>query len=498
MLTETPARLILANGHEIELNGSMTIGRSVENWIKLDGEAVSRKHANLEMLNDRFVLRDLSSNGTFVNEKRLTGPTELRDGDKVRIGGNILIFKKGQAPIQTTLTWQTVEPLALVRGDGAEFGVNRSLIIGRADKCDLVLVNDNSASQEHAKIDLVVGQAIVTDLSSRNGTWVNGKKISGATRLKHADKVLVGDTIFRLRVGGRLLPVIETPPQSNAALGVGLFMGGGFLTLVVIGLLGLAIFAVGGLWYIFGRATPTPTSLVEVVTQVAPAQQGPTQQASAEQAALRALVLVVSPISNSNSTDVSSGSGSLINAEGYVLTNFHVIGDLRTGNLYNRQGWVLIGLNWNNVAAAPDTFYRAEYMNGDPQLDLALLHIVALENGDPLLNGQIFPYVPAGNSDDLKIGDPIAVIGYPGLGGDTPTLTRGTVSGFLVDADNNLGSGWIKTDAEINPGNSGGMAINANGELIGIPTQAFTGIAVTGKISEIRPINIALKFIWGE
>ncbi len=66
-------------------------------------------------------------------------------------------------------------------------------------------------------------------------------------------------------------------------------------------------------------------------------------------------------------------------------------------------------------------------------------------------------------------------IGNPGLGGDTPTLTRGTVSGFLLDDENNLPQGWIKTDAEINPGNSGGMAINANGELIGVPTQAFTG-----------------------
>jgi pSer/pThr/pTyr-binding forkhead associated (FHA) protein/S1-C subfamily serine protease len=497
MPTETPARLILANGREIELTGSMTIGRSVENWIKLDGEAVSRKHANLEMLNGRFVLHDLSSNGTFVNEKRITGPTELRDGDKVRIGSNVLIFKKGLAPIQSTLNWQTTEPLSLVRGDGAEFGVNRGMIIGRSDKCDLVLVNDNSASQTHAKIDLVAGQAIVTDLTSRNGTWVNGKKISGATRLKHADKVLVGDTIFRLRVGSRLLPATETPQRPNTALGVGLFVGGGLLTLLVVGLLGFGILALGGLWYFLGRGTPTPAVAVEVVTQVAPVQ-GPTQQAEAEQAALRALVLVVSPIGSANSSDTSSGSGSLINAEGYVLTNFHVIGDLRSGNFYNRQGWVLVGMNWNNVAAAPDTFYRAEITNGDPRIDLALLHIVGLENGDPLPTGQVFPYVPAGNSDNLKIGDPIAVIGYPGLGGDTPTLTRGTVSGFLVDADNNLNTGWIKTDAEINPGNSGGMAINANGELIGIPTQAFTGTDVTGKISEIRPINIALKFIRGE
>jgi S1-C subfamily serine protease len=280
-------------------------------------------------------------------------------------------------------------------------------------------------------------------------------------------------------------------------LGVGLFLSGGLLTLLVVGVLGFGILAVGGLWYFLGRAAPTPTVAVQVVTQTIPLS-GATQQADAEQGALRALVFVISPIGNSNSRNASTGSGSLINADGYVLTNFHVVGDLESGRLYNKEEWVVIGLNWNNVAAAPDTFYRAEVVNRDTHLDLALLHIMTLENGDPLPVGLVFPYVPVGNSDNLKIGDPIAVIGYPGLGGDTPTLTRGSVAGFLLDESNGLEAGWIKTDAEINPGNSGGMAINASGELIGIPTQAFTGTDVTGKISEIRPINIALKFIQGK
>jgi putative serine protease PepD len=496
MPTATPARFILSDGHDIELNSSVTIGRSVENWIKLDGDAVSRKHASLDLIGNRFVLRDLSSNGTYINDKRLTEPTELHDGDKVRIGTNVLVFKKAVTPTQSTMVWETVEPLALVRGDGAEFGLNRSLRLGRADDNDLVLTNDNSASQQQAKIDLVAGQAIVTDLSSRNGTWVNGKRISGPTRLKHGDKIAVGDTIFRLRVGGQPLPVAEKAGGSNRSMSVGLFLGGGLLTFLVMSFFAVLAVAVGGFWYFYGRSTPAPQSVVEVVTQEAPAS-GATQQAQGEQAALRALVFVATQIGGSNADELSSGSGSLLNDQGYVLTNFHVVGDTKTGQLYSTQKVVMVGLNWDNPAAAPDTFYRAEVVKGDPHLDLAILHIVSLENGDPLPTGLAFPYIPAGNSDDLKIGDSIAVIGYPGLGGDTPTLTRGTVSGFLLDDENNLAQGWIKTDAEINPGNSGGMAINANGELIGIPTQAFTGTEITGKISEIRPIDIALKFIQG-
>lgn len=497
MPTGSPARFILSDGHDIEINGSVTIGRSVENWIKLDGDAVSRKHASLDLIGNRFVLRDLSSNGTYINDKRLTEPTELRDGDKVRIGPNVLVFKKPVAPTQSTMVWETSEPLALVRGDGAEFGLNRSLRLGRAEDNDLVLTNDNSASQQQAKIDLVAGQAIVTDLSSRNGTWVNGKRISGATRLKHGDKIAVGDTIFRLRVGGEPLPVAEKAGGANRSMSLGLFLGGGLLTFLVMSFFAVLAVVVGGFWYFYGRSTPEPQAVVEVVTQVAPPSSGATQQAQGEQAALRALVFVATQIGGPNADEVSSGSGSLLNSDGYVLTNFHVVGDTKTGKLYSDQGLVAVGMNWKNSAAAPDTFYRAEVVKSDPHLDLAVLHIVGLENGDPLPSGLTFPYIPAGNSDNLQIGDPIAVIGYPGLGGDTPTLTRGSVSGFLLDDENNLSQGWIKTDAEINPGNSGGMAINANGELIGIPTQAFTGTEISGKISEIRPIDIALKFIQG-
>lgn len=496
MPVNAPARFILSDGHDIEITSSVTIGRSVENWIKLDGEAVSRKHASLDVIGSRFVLRDLSSNGTFINEKRLTEPTELRDGDKVRIGPNVLVFKKPINPTQSTMVWQTAEPLALVRGDGAEFGLNRSLHLGRAEDNDLVLTNDNSASQQQAKIDLVGGQAIVTDLTSRNGTWVNGKRINGPTRLKHGDKLAVGDTIFRLRVGGQPLPVTEKAGRPGAALGVGLFVGGGLLTFLAMSFVAVLAVAIGGFWYFYVRPTPAPQAIVEVITQEPPAG-GATQQALGEQAALRALVLVASPIGGPNADNISSGSGSLLNSDGYVLTNFHVVGDTKTGKYYSQAGWVIVGLNWDNVAAAPDTFYRAEVFKGDPNLDLAVLRIISLEDGSPLPNGLNFPYVPAGDSDALKIGDSIAVIGYPGLGGDTPTLTRGTVSGFLLDDVNHLSQGWIKTDAEINPGNSGGMAINANGELIGIPTQAFTGTEITGKISEIRPIAIALKFIQG-
>jgi pSer/pThr/pTyr-binding forkhead associated (FHA) protein/S1-C subfamily serine protease len=499
MTTEIPSAHFILNDRQIPVTANLSIGRSVENGIKLDGEAVSRKHAELEVSANRYVLKDLGShNGTYVNNQRVTGSVELRDGDTVRIGPNVMTFKKPATTLagsSATMVWQTVDPLTLVRGDGAEFGLNRSMTVGRADDNDLRLPVESSGSQHHAKIDLVAGQAIVSDLNSKNGTWVNGKRITGPTRVNHGDKVLLGDTIFRLRVGTRPLVEETSQARSNPAMGVGLFVGGGLLTLLVAG---VAIALVGGLfaaWYVYLRPTEAPPQ-AQVVTEAAPIGLGATQQANGEQAALRALAFVVAPVGSINSTgEAATGSGSFLTANGDVLTNFHVVGDPDTGQYHNKEGMAYIGLNWDNPADTPNTFYLAEVAQHDASLDIAVLHIVSLDNGDPLPGDLTFPYITVGSSDDLKIGDPIAVLGFPGLGGDTPTLTRGSVSGFLFDDINNLNRGWIKTDAEINPGNSGGMAINSRGELIGIPTQAYTGTEISGKISEIRPIQIALDFL---
>ena len=100
-------------------------------------------------------------------------------------------------------------------------------------------------------------------------------------------------------------------------------------------------------------------------------------------------------------------------------------------------------------------------------------------------------YIQRGNSDKLNLGDDIFILGYPGIGGNTLTLTRGVVSGFTDD------NSYIKTDAEINSGNSGGIALNCKFEIIGITTAAATtvGQGLGGKLGLITPINKALTLI---
>jgi S1-C subfamily serine protease len=387
-----------------------------------------------------------------------------------------------------TISYTALSLFSIVRSDnGAEIGIGRAIKIGRGESNDVALPKDAIASQEHAKLEMLKGQVVLTDLGSSNGTWVNGVRITSPVYLSHGDKFRIGATVFHLKEGEK--PLQPTEPPAGRGRGCWLIGCG---SLLAVGMF-LAI-ALGGaslLPQLFSvpTRTPTATTMLPTNTPQPTANTGlaATQQALGEEQALRSLVQVI--VKTNNGT--FGGSGSLLDSRGYVLTNFHVMGDVDTGKLYDSSEKIKIGLNWDNPAEEPNTFYVCEIVKFDADYDLALLKAVELSNGDPLPSDLVFPTIPIGDSDLLRIGDPIAVLGYPGLGGDTPTFTRGTVSGFLFDEITGEERGWIKTDTEVNRGNSGGMAINAKGELIGIPTQAAVDTEVTGKISEIRPIKLA-------
>lgn len=186
-----------------------------------------------------------------------------------------------------------------------------------------------------------------------------------------------------------------------------------------------------------------------------------------------------------------TGSGTIISPDGYILTNFHVLGSTDDRSNYPRAGIFQtdIAEPWRE----PQHRFWADYVAGDPRTDLALLRIVSDADGNPLTAADL-AHIPLADSDRLLPGDLLTVVGYPGISGSTITFTQGIMSGWLGEDTESGGQAWIKTDAKITRGNSGGAALNSAGQLVAVPTSG-SHLMDEGDVYEeqlyARPVNLA-------
>jgi len=350
--------------------------------------------------------------------------------------------------------------------NGRQYAVGpRGLRIGRGRENQINLP-DPHASGNHAFVWQQNQQLFIRDQGSTNGTFVNGRRITQAQPLQVGDALQIGQTTLLVVAGG------AAPGADVANWWPWLALGGLAALLIVI----LVVVAAGGpaaspaAATATGRPRPTPgastTPLSPTATPLPPLE--------------RARLATVQVIG-----ETGAGSGSVIDARGYLLTNHHVV---------DGQATLRIALNSLDPNAPPALAFQAEVVDWDADLDLALLHIVADEAGQALSRTPDLTSLPLGDSDQVKIGDEIVILGFPDVGGDTLTLTRGSVAGFHPDGLGNQ-RGWIKTDAEISPGNSGGVAVNAAGELIGVPTWVSAEELTLGRLGVLRPINLAAPLL---
>lgn len=174
----------------------------------------------------------------------------------------------------------------------------------------------------------------------------------------------------------------------------------------------------------------------------------------------------------------STGSGFLIDAEGRILTNFHVI-----------QGSAELEVT-PLAESDQGTRYKAEVLATDPANDLALIQI---EPTEPM------PYLSLGDSDSVQVGQKVLAIGNPfGLQG---TLTTGVVSstGRSIEDRRGILKDLIQTDAAINPGNSGGPLLDSSGHVIGVNTAIYgpSGNIGIGFAMPISRAKALLRFVKG-
>jgi len=172
-----------------------------------------------------------------------------------------------------------------------------------------------------------------------------------------------------------------------------------------------------------------------------------------------------------------TGSGTIVDSSGLILTNCHVANPRAMGMPAPPADRLAVAITQRSDEP-PALTYFVEIVAQSPALDLAVLRIVVGLDGRPV--GKLnLPSIPVGDSDELELGDTLSIFGYPGIGGETVTFTSGSVAGFSKEQGVRDRRAWIKTDATIAGGNSGGTALNHKGELIGIPTQAAAGAGIT-------------------
>ena len=220
----------------------------------------------------------------------------------------------------------------------------------------------------------------------------------------------------------------------------------------------LAVIAAGVIGLTMGSASrdPVPAAIAQGAVATTSAQLGD------EEENIIRVARQLSPAVVSISRRGGSGSGVVVRTDGVVLTNAHVVGNVRTVEVRLADGRRIPG----------------EVLGRDPTIDIAVVRVSARD----------LPAAPIGDSDELEAGQTAIAIGNP-LGLER-TVTTGVVSavnrsprGFGLD-------GLIQTDAAISPGNSGGQLLDSRGQLIGINTAVIVGAGAEG-LGFAVPINLA-------
>ena len=168
-----------------------------------------------------------------------------------------------------------------------------------------------------------------------------------------------------------------------------------------------------------------------------------------------------------------SGSGSVIDQDGDILTNYHVV-----------EGATKLAVSFGGQKN-----YAAKLVGGDPDTDLAVIKLLERPK-EPLT------IISLGDSDRLEVGQKVLAIGNP-FGLDR-TLTTGVISGLQrpIRARNGRPiEGAIQTDASINPGNSGGPLLDSHGRMIGINSQILSPSGASAGVGFAVPVNIAKRIV---
>lgn len=218
----------------VVLKDILKIGRSEQNDVVLNDPEVSGQHARIYKEGSAYVLEDMrSSNGTYLNGERINAPVRLVNGVFIKLGGVKMQFtgveqKRSESPRMTSIGLPAVEEAPAPQSSDPVWGYLQTggrnislqmltMNLGRDSKAEIPL-NDPAISYKHAHLVRQGSETYLLDLGSRNGTLVNGKRISAPHRLVQGDVIKLGDTSLVYH-SGSLPPSIRpaaVPPNTTA------------------------------------------------------------------------------------------------------------------------------------------------------------------------------------------------------------------------------------------------------------------------------------------
>jgi putative serine protease PepD len=324
--------------------------------------------------------------------------------------------------------------------------------------------------------------ATYTDTSER-GTYRDGRQLRGPLRITEPVVLRLGDPATGEELG-------ITPPLTVERMHAARRRRSTIRTLTAVAAV-LCLLFVGGIGTVLAlrndagpdTATAAPTSAPAPAAEGtgAPTALSPQLLQRAEQATVRLL-----------QGDVNDrtgwGSGTVVSADGLILTNAHVAAPRARGLAValatpadqfepDPEYLTVEFIESDDSAAQPR--YRARPVAVDGYLDLAVVEIYADVNGNPVDRSTLnLPFLQLGDVGKVRLGQSITILGFPGVSGsDTITVTTGVISTFIRDPLRHVDDARfeMETTARVAHGNSGGAAITDAGQLVGVPSLAIPG-----------------------
>ena len=350
-------------------------------------------------------------------------------------------------------------------------------VLGRDDRCELV-VNDEKSSRNHAYLEVRPdGSVMLTDLRSTNGTYVNGRRVTGSVQLLGNDEIRIGDTPISVSADGSLRPASAVADAGGVAkpgpatverrmlrkqLRRSTILAGAAIV-VALSLVGLLL-----------------TGVFPTGDEQAPPSKAPTI-ADVVRTAKPSVALVATFLGNRFN---GWGSGWVYDAEnGLIVTNAHVV---------NGNDEFEVGFAGSEDSVDLDSLQPATVVGVAPCEDLAVLKLTDVGDRRAL---------PLGSQSDLQAGDTVISLGYP------DNLARDYVfqqsDGTVAVVKEDLFGGKdippypnvVQTTAAINSGNSGGPLVDLEGRVVGVSSASSVagfaenqGFAVgVDRIKEVVP-----------